>query len=81
MSVNDKRQNSFDAGANAMSNHKRNYDVAVARIAGDIAAGIVSRVSYHPDEYKSLPGVADAIASDAVFIARRIIQKLEEGKA
>ena len=55
----------------------KTYDSTVARMAGTIAAGLVSQIQIYRYLNETSTEVTEAIAKDAVRIARQIIAEIE----
>ena len=55
----------------------KTYDSTVARMAGNIAAGLVSQIQIYRYLNETSTEVTEAIAKDAVRIARQIIAEIE----
>ena len=53
----------------------KDYDSTLARMAGNIAGGLAGRPEYHP---KDSSADCNAIASDALLIAKILLAKLRK---
>jgi hypothetical protein len=51
----------------------RQYDATVARIAGNIAAGLVTLPAYHVSEYVTVHEADTAVMHRAIALARAIV--------